>query len=88
MNLAAADAFCVAQSAISHRIRHVEDGLGKPLFAREGNRTRLLKARGAEPARSLTIALARQVRVFRDRAMAERENPPAAAAAAAGQGGR
>ncbi len=54
---AAADALCVTQSAISHQIRHVEDWLGKPLFAREGNRTRLLDE-GAELARSLSIALA------------------------------
>lgn len=54
---AAADALFVTQSAISHQIRHVEDWLGRPLFAREGNRTRLLEE-GAELARSLTIALA------------------------------
>ncbi|VDC22940.1 LysR substrate-binding domain-containing protein [Pseudogemmobacter humi] len=54
---AAADALFVTQSAISHQIRHVEDWLGKPLFAREGNRTRLLDE-GAELARSLSIALA------------------------------
>ena len=53
---AAADALCVTQSAISHQIRHVEDWLGKPLFAREGNRNRLLDE-GAELARSLSIAL-------------------------------
>lgn len=54
---AAADALCVTQSAVSHQIRHVEDWLGKPLFAREGNRTRLLDE-GAELARSLSVALA------------------------------
>ena len=53
---AAADTLCVTQSAISHQIRHVEDWLGKPLFAREGNRNRLLDE-GAELARSLSIAL-------------------------------
>lgn len=53
---AAADALCVTQSAVSHQIRHVEDWLGKPLFVREGNRTRLLDE-GAELARSLSIAL-------------------------------
>ncbi len=52
---AAADALFVTQSAISHQIRHVEDWLGKPLFAREGNRTRLLDE-GAELAASLSIA--------------------------------
>lgn len=54
---AAADALFVTQSAVSHQIRHVEDWLGRPLFAREGNRTRLLDE-GAELARSLSIALA------------------------------
>lgn len=39
---AAADALCVTQSAISHQVRNLEMWMGKPLFEREGNRTRLL----------------------------------------------
>lgn len=39
---AAADSLCVTESAVSHQIRNVEEALGKPLFEREGNRTRLL----------------------------------------------
>ncbi len=54
---AAADALFVTQSAISHQIRNVEDWLGKPLFKREGNRTRLLP-HGADLARSLAGSLA------------------------------
>ena len=38
----AAGELCVTQSAISHQIRNLEDWLGKPLFARQGNRTQLL----------------------------------------------
>lgn len=49
---AAAEALFVTQSAVSHQIRNVEGWLGKPLFEREGNRTRLLP-HGAELARSL-----------------------------------
>lgn len=54
---AAAETLCVTQSAVSHQIRNVEDWLGKPLFEREGNRTRLLP-HGAELARSLAGSLA------------------------------
>ena len=39
---AAADSLFVTQSAISHHVYNVEKWLGKPLFLREGNRTRLL----------------------------------------------
>jgi LysR family transcriptional regulator, glycine cleavage system transcriptional activator len=39
---AAAEELCVTQSAVSHQIRQFEDWLGGPLFAREGNRIRLL----------------------------------------------
>ena len=53
---AAADALCVTQSAISHQIRNVEEWIGKPLFAREGNRTQLLPD-GVDLARSLSTAL-------------------------------
>ena len=49
---AAAEALFVTQSAVSHQIRNVEEWLGKPLFEREGNRTRLLP-HGADLARSL-----------------------------------
>lgn len=38
----AAGELFVTQSAISHQIRKLEDWLGKPLFARQGNRTQLL----------------------------------------------
>lgn len=54
---AAAEALFVTQSAVSHQIRNVEDWLGKPLFEREGNRTRLLP-HGADLARSLAGSLA------------------------------
>jgi len=54
---AAAGALFVTQSAVSHQIRNVEDWLGKPLFEREGNRTRLLP-HGADLARSLAGSLA------------------------------
>ncbi|WP_323005401.1 LysR family transcriptional regulator [Pseudorhodobacter sp.] len=54
---AAAEALFVTQSAISHQIRNVENWLGKPLFEREGNRTRLLP-HGAELAHSLAASLA------------------------------
>lgn len=53
---AAADSLCVSQSAVSHQIRNIEDWLGKPLFEREGNRTRLLP-HGAELAQSLSLSL-------------------------------
>lgn len=53
---AAADALCVTQSAISHQIRNVETWLDKPLFEREGNRTRLLP-HGMELAHSLSQSL-------------------------------
>ncbi|MDZ4325412.1 MAG: LysR substrate-binding domain-containing protein [Pseudomonas sp.] len=53
---AAAEALFVTQSAVSHQIRNVEEWLGKPLFAREGNRTRLLP-HGADLARSLAGSL-------------------------------
>lgn len=52
---AAAEALFVTQSAVSHQIRNIEEWLGKPLFEREGNRTRLLP-HGADLARSLTAA--------------------------------
>jgi len=54
---AAAETLFVTQSAVSHQIRNVEDWLGKPLFEREGNRTRLLP-HGADLARSLAGSLA------------------------------
>ena len=54
---AAAEALFVTQSAVSHQIRNVEEWLGKPLFEREGNRTRLYP-HGAELARSLAGSLA------------------------------
>ncbi len=54
---AAAEAMFVTQSAVSHQIRNVEEALGKPLFEREGNRTRLLP-HGAELARQLSVSLA------------------------------
>ena len=54
---AAAEALFVTQSAVSHQIRNVEDWLGKPLFEREGNRTRLLP-HGADLARSIAGSLA------------------------------
>lgn len=53
---AAAEALFVTQSAVSHQIRNVEEWLGKPLFEREGNRTRLLP-HGADLARSLAGSL-------------------------------
>ncbi len=53
---AAADALFVTQSAVSHQIRNVENWLGKPLFMREGNRTRLLPD-GVDLARSLSVSL-------------------------------
>jgi LysR family transcriptional regulator, glycine cleavage system transcriptional activator len=52
---AAADSLFVTQSAISHHVYKVEKWLGKPLFLREGNRTRLL-ADGSELARSLSVS--------------------------------
>lgn len=52
---AAAEALFVTQSAVSHQIRNVEQWLGKPLFERIGNRTRLLP-HGAELARSLAAS--------------------------------
>jgi LysR family transcriptional regulator, glycine cleavage system transcriptional activator len=54
---AAAEALFVTQSAVSHQIRNVEEWLGRPLFEREGNRTRLLP-HGADLARSLKGSLA------------------------------
>jgi LysR family transcriptional regulator, glycine cleavage system transcriptional activator len=63
---AAADALFVTQSAISHQIHNVEEWLGKPLFEREGNRTRLLP-HGVELARSLAISL-NEIEVACDRA--------------------
>jgi len=53
---AAADELFVTQSAISHQIRNLEGWLGKPLFARQGNRTQLLPE-GQALAESLTGAL-------------------------------
>jgi LysR family glycine cleavage system transcriptional activator len=53
---AAADALFVTQSAVSHQIHNIEEWLGKPLFEREGNRTRLLP-HGAELARNLAVSL-------------------------------
>jgi len=52
---AAADMLCVTQSAVSHQIRNLEEWLGKPLFEREGNRTRLLP-HGSELAKSLSAS--------------------------------
>jgi LysR family glycine cleavage system transcriptional activator len=52
---AAADSLFVTQSAISHHVYNVEKWLGKPLFLREGNRTRLL-GDGEALARSLSIS--------------------------------
>jgi LysR family transcriptional regulator, glycine cleavage system transcriptional activator len=52
---AAADELCVTQSAVSHQIRHFEDWLGGPLFAREGNRLRLLP-HGEALARTLSAS--------------------------------
>lgn len=54
---AAAEELFVTQSAVSHQIRNVEAWLGKPLFEREGNRTRLFP-HGADLARSLAGSLA------------------------------
>ncbi len=54
---AAAEALFVTQSAVSHQIKNVEEWLGRPLFEREGNRTRLLP-HGADLARSLAGSLA------------------------------
>ena len=54
---AAAGALFVTQSAVSHQIRNVEEWMGKPLFEREGNRTRLLP-HGVELARNLAVSLA------------------------------
>jgi LysR family transcriptional regulator, glycine cleavage system transcriptional activator len=53
---AAADTLFVTQSAVSHQIHNIEEWLGKPLFEREGNRTRLLP-HGAELARNLAVSL-------------------------------
>lgn len=53
---AAADALFVTQSAVSHQIRNVEEWMGKSLFLREGNRTRLLPD-GIDLARSLSVSL-------------------------------
>lgn len=52
---AAADILCVTQSAVSHQIRHLEAWMQAPLFARDGNRTRLLP-HGAELARVLSLS--------------------------------
>lgn len=52
---AAAESLCVSQSAISHQIRNIEEWLGKPLFEREGNRTRLLP-HGEDLAQSLSLS--------------------------------
>lgn len=52
---AAADMLCVTQSAVSHQVRNLEEWLGKPLFEREGNRTRLLP-HGTELAESLSTS--------------------------------
>ena len=54
---AAAEALFVTQSAVSHQIKNVEEWLGRSLFEREGNRTRLLP-HGADLARSLAGSLA------------------------------
>lgn len=53
---AGADALCVTQSAVSHQVRNLEEWLGKPLFEREGNRTRLLP-HGLDLANSLSFSL-------------------------------
>ncbi len=53
---AAADALFVTQSAVSHQIRNLEEWIGRPLFQREGNHTRLLP-HGAELARTLSLSL-------------------------------
>jgi LysR family transcriptional regulator, glycine cleavage system transcriptional activator len=63
---AAADALFVTQSAVSHQIHNIEEWLGKPLFEREGNRTRLLP-HGAELARSLAVSLS-EIEIACDRA--------------------
>lgn len=52
----AAGELFVTQSAISHQIRKLEDWMGKPLFARQGNRTQLLPD-GRVLAASLTGSL-------------------------------
>ena len=54
---AAADSLCVTESAVSHQIRNVEEALGKSLFEREGNRTRLLPV-GRELALRLSVSFA------------------------------
>ncbi|MFZ1468247.1 MAG: LysR family transcriptional regulator, partial [Paracoccaceae bacterium] len=69
---AAADALCVTQSAVSHQIRNIEDWLDKPLFTREGNRTRLLPD-GADLARSLSVSLT-EIEAACHRARAKKTN--------------
>jgi LysR family transcriptional regulator, glycine cleavage system transcriptional activator len=54
---AAAETLFVTQSAVSHQIHNIEKWLGKPLFEREGNRTRLLP-HGVELARNLAVSMA------------------------------
>lgn len=54
---AAAEELCVTQSAVSHQMRQFETWLGGPLFAREGNRLRLLP-HGDALARTLGASFA------------------------------
>lgn len=51
----AAEELCVTQSAVSHQMRQFEAWLGGPLFAREGNRLRLLP-HGEVLARTLSAS--------------------------------
>lgn len=53
----AADELCVTQSAVSHRVRHLEEWIGGPLFERRGNRVVLLP-HAAEFSRELALAFA------------------------------
>lgn len=76
---AAADQLCVTQSAISHQIRHLEEWLGSPLFAREGNRTTLLP-HGIELSHSLSSALT-EIDTACQRARISDENEPLVIAA-------
>jgi len=51
---AAAQELCVTQSAVSHQVRHLEDWLGAPLFARQGGRPQLLP-HGQELCRAIGL---------------------------------
>lgn len=70
---AAAEELCVTQSAVSHQIRHVEDWLGASLFAREGNRLRLLP-HGEALSRTLSASFGEIERACR---LARRASEPA-----------